>query len=68
MAIGPITDSIIEGFISEIKKKEVREKIVNNICYPLLSKYYSYFFIIVLILSIILLLLIIIIVLLVKKY
>ena len=60
--IGPIADSLIDGIIKEFQKKEVKEKIEQNIINPLLAdvlrKYYPYLVTIVIIFIIIILLLI----------
>ncbi|AYV78812.1 MAG: hypothetical protein Edafosvirus36_2 [Edafosvirus sp.] len=44
--IGPITNSLIDGLIKEFKKKEIKDKIMNNVVDPLLSdltaRYYPY--------------------------
>lgn len=60
--IGPITNSVIEGIINELKKKEVKDKVMNNIIDPLLhdmaSKYYHYLMIIVIIVLIVIVLLV----------
>ena len=45
--IGPITDSLIESCIQDIKRGDSRDKILNNILYPMFGdiyiKYYYYF-------------------------
>jgi len=60
--IGPITDSVIEGIIRELKKKEVKEKVMKNVIDPLIrdmaSRYYPYFMMIIVILLIIIILLV----------
>lgn len=60
--IGPFTNSLIDGLIREIKKKETKEKIMENIVDPLLadvsSRYYPYFILITIILVIIIILLV----------
>jgi len=60
--IGPITDSVIEGIIKELKKKETKEKVMSNIIDPLLcdmsSRYYPYFMMMIVILLIIIILLV----------
>ena len=62
--IGPITDSVIEGIIAELKKKETKEKVMKNIIDPLLrdmaSRYYPYFMMMIVILLIIIILLVLI--------
>ena len=62
--IGPITDSIIDCLIKEVKKKETKEKIMQNIIDPLLkdmsSRYYPYFMMIIVIMLIVIILLVII--------
>ena len=63
--VGPVTDSIINTIIDEIRKKENKEKIINGVFDPILTdistKYYPYiiFFFSTLITIIILLILII---------
>lgn len=58
---GPITNSIIDGIISEIKKKKTKEKIMKNIIDPLLcdltTRYYPYLITITIILILIVVLL-----------
>jgi len=60
--IGPITNSLIDGIIAEIKKKDVKEKIMKNIIDPLVadmaSRYYPYFMMVIVILLIIIILLV----------
>lgn len=60
--IGPITDSVIEGIIKELKKKETKEKVMKHIIDPLLrdmsSRYYPYFIMMIVILLIIIILLV----------
>lgn len=60
--IGPITDSVIEGIIRELKKKETKEKVMRDIIDPLLydmaSRYYPYFIMMIVILVIIIILLV----------
>jgi hypothetical protein len=60
--IGPITNSVIEGIIKELKKKETKEKVMKNIIDPLLcdmsSRYYPYFMMVIVILLIIIILLV----------
>ena len=67
--IGPVTNSIIDGVTKELRKKETKDKIVKNICHPIIhditSKYYPYFLSILLMILLILILLITIIILLV---
>ena len=70
--IGPITGTLIDSFIKQLKKKETREKITQNVIDPVLyditSKYYPYFIITSsLLILIIVLLIIILIILLVNK-
>ena len=54
---GPITNSVIDGVISEIKKKKTKEKIMKNIVDPLLcdltTRYYPYLITITIILVLI---------------
>ena len=58
---GPITNSVIDGVISEIKKKKTKEKIMKNIVDPLLcdltTRYYPYLITITIILVLIVVLL-----------
>lgn len=60
--VGPITDTVIKSIIKEIKKKETREKIMTDICDPLLcdltTRYYPYFMMMIVILLLIVILLI----------
>lgn len=35
--IGPMTDSIVNGFVDEMKKKKNRDKIMENIIEPILN-------------------------------
>ena len=60
--IGPITDSVIEGIIKELKKKETKEKVMKHIIDPLVrdmsSRYYPYFMMMIIILLIIIILLV----------
>jgi uncharacterized membrane protein len=60
--IGPITDSVIEGIIKELKKKETKEKVMKNIIDPLIldmsSRYYPYFMMVIIVLLIIVILLV----------
>ena len=60
--IGPITDSVIEGIIRELKRKEVKEKVMRNIVDPLLcdmaSRYYPYFMMMIVILLVVIILLV----------
>lgn len=37
MFIGPLTDSIVNSFVDEIKKKSNRDKIMNGVIEPILS-------------------------------
>lgn len=59
--IGPITNSLIENIIKEFKKKEVKDKIIKNVCEPLLQdlsiRYYPYFICVIVILVLIIVLL-----------
>ena len=69
--IGPITNSLIDNIIKEFKKKEMKEKIITNICNPIIYdisiRFYPYFILILSILCIIIILLIIIIILIFSK-
>jgi hypothetical protein len=60
--IGPVTNSVIDGIIKELKKKKTKDKIIKDIVDPLLcdlaTRYYSHFLTIVIILFVIVLLLI----------
>lgn len=60
--IGPITNTVIDGIIKEIKKKKIKEKIMKNIFDPLLcdltTRYYPHFLTITIILVVMVLLLI----------
>jgi len=60
--IGPITDSVIEGIIAELRKKEIKEKVMKNIIDPLIcdmsSRYYPYFMMMIVVLLIIVILLV----------
>lgn len=60
--IGPITDSVIEMIIKELKKKETKEKVMKNIIDPLIkdmsSRYYPYFMMMIVILLLIIMLLV----------
>jgi len=60
--VGPITNSIIDGVIKELKRKRNKEKILKHIIDPLLydltSRYYHYFITIIIILVIMVLILI----------
>lgn len=59
--IGPITSTVIDAILNELKKKETRDKIHEEIFNPLLmdvtSKYYSYFVFIIILLVLIIVLL-----------
>lgn len=70
--IGPITDSLIDSCIKELKKKENKEKIYKNILDPVLQeinyKYAPYFILITSLLGLIIILMcIILIILLINK-
>lgn len=60
--IGPLTKTIIENISIELKKKENRDNIMNNIIDPLISdltvRYYPYFITIIIILILIIILLV----------
>jgi hypothetical protein len=69
--IGPITNSLIDNIIKEFKKKEIKEKIIKNVCDPIIYdisvRFYPYFILILTILGVIIILLSIIIILLFSK-
>jgi ribosomal protein S17E len=52
--IGPITSSIIEQFILELKKKNTQKEIIDNVAEPMIksiiNKYASYITVIILLL------------------
>ena len=60
--VGPVTDSVINNIIKEIKKKENKEKIMKHIIDPLLcdlsSRYYPYLVMIIITLLLIIILLV----------
>lgn len=60
--IGPVTSAVLEGISKEIKKEENKQKILDNIIYPLLcdlsSRYYPYFMMIIMALLLIVILLV----------
>jgi hypothetical protein len=60
--LGPITNSVIDGIIAEIKKKKTKEKIMRHIVDPLLcdltTRYYPYLITITIILVLMVLLLV----------
>jgi cytochrome c-type biogenesis protein CcmH/NrfF len=60
--IGPITNSMLDNVIKEIKKKKNKEKIMKNIIDPLLcditNRYYPHFMTITIILIVMVILLI----------
>ena len=64
--IGPVTDSFLESCIQEIKRRDTRDKILNNVLYPMFGdiyiKYYYYFMFVNIVLLLILVLLIFIII------
>jgi len=59
--VTPIVNSIVDKFAMEMQKKEIRDKIMEQICLPILkdisSKYYIYFMSIIIFLVVIILLL-----------
>lgn len=61
-SIGPLTNSIIDGIIKEIKKKKTKEKIMTHIVDPLLcdltSRYYPHLMIVMIVLIMMIILLI----------
>ena len=61
--IGPFTTNIIDKFISHIKKKENKEKIMKHFINPILNditnKYYSYFLSLIIILIFMIILLVV---------
>ena len=69
--IGPITNSLIDNIIKEFKKKEMKEKIIKNICNPIIYditiQFYPYFILILTVLCVIIILLSIIMILLFSK-
>ena len=60
--LGPITNSVIDGIITEIKKKKTKEKIMRHIIEPLLRdltiRYYPHLLTITIILVLMVLLLV----------
>lgn len=60
--IGPLTDTIINLIVTELKKAETKEKIMTHIIDPLLAdistRYYPYFIMMIIVLIIIIILLI----------
>lgn len=60
--IGPLTNTIIDCVIKELKKKQTKEKVMNNIVDPLLrdmsSRYYPYFMMIIVVMLVIIILLV----------
>ena len=62
--VGPITNSVLDGIIKEIKKKKTKDKIMKNVFDPLLKdltmRYYPHFITITIILVLMVLLLVII--------
>lgn len=60
--IGPVTTTIIEHFVKEMKKKENKEKIMKNVVDPLVknlaTRYYPYFMMTIIILMLIVILLV----------
>jgi hypothetical protein len=61
--IGPITNAIIDALITELNKKEVKDKIYLNMIDPfidnIICKYHSYFTLLVIMLFVIIILLIV---------
>ena len=59
--IGPLTNSLIDNIIKEFKKKEIKEKIIKNVCDPIIydisDRIYPYLILILSILCIIVILL-----------
>ena len=69
--IGPMTNSLINEIISEINKKETKDKIIRKCIDPLLcnitSRYYNYFIMIIVVMLLIILLLISILIMIIYK-
>lgn len=60
--IGPLTNTLIEKIIHELRKKKTKERVMENIIDPLLrdmaARYYPYFIMMIVILLIIIILLV----------
>ena len=69
--IGPITNTVIDTVVNEIKKKHNKERLIKYVIDPLLynisSRYYSYFIMTIIVLVIFIILLISILILVVVK-